>query len=77
MKTSIRIISVNASGKSAFAVVESINGFVKSNLCAGNIHLPEGVEVAVGDVQDITGANVELNLSEDEGYEGTPWIAVS
>jgi hypothetical protein len=76
MKTTIRIISVNSSGKSAFAVVESVNGFVKSNLCAGNIHLPEGVEVTAGDVQDITGASVELTTSEYEGQD-IPWIAVS
>lgn len=77
MKTSITIISVNKSGKSAFATVQNEQGFVLTDVCAGNIRLPEGAEVKAGDVQDITGATVELVVSEDAGYEGIPWVKLS
>ncbi len=79
MKLTIRIISLNKSGKSAFAAVESVKGFVKTQVASGNIHLPDGESPAVKDEQDITGATVEVRLSEpdeDGNFGGIPWLVL-
>ena len=80
MKMTIRIISLNDSGVSAYAAVESVKGFVKSQVAAGNIHLPAGEAPAIGAEQDITGATVEVRLSEadaDGNFGGIPWLVLS
>jgi len=80
MKMTIRIISLNDSGKSAYAAVESVSGFVKSQVASGNIHLPAGQSPDVGAEQDITDATVEVRLSEpdeDGNFGGIPWLVIS
>ena len=79
MNLFIEVISVNDSGLSAYAVVRSVEGWVQSDVAVGNIRLPEGQSPSIGDTQDITGATVEVRLSEadkDGNFGGIPWLVL-